>query len=112
MFAVGLALMHSSPYAPCISWEVEHRSCPNKTSKRYINCLRRLLCLASALKLQLFHFSGHDCGVYVMAFMDILSMNTHTLPFERGYVHNVREKFLLSILQGKISHFPEALEGR
>jgi len=46
-----------------------------------------------------------------MAFMDILSMKTQTLPFERGYVRNVREKILLSILHGRIAHFPEALAG-
>ena len=47
-----------------------------------------------------------------MSLMDVLSLKTVGLPFDRGYVQHMREKCLLSIMLGKIAHFPDALEGK
>lgn len=55
--------------------------------------------------------SEHDCGLFVMAFMDVLSIRTEGLYFKRRYVRHMRDKFFLSIMLEKIAHFPEALEG-
>jgi len=55
--------------------------------------------------------SGHDCGLYVMTFMDVLSMKTDRLYFDPSYARNMRDLCLLSILQGKVAHFPDALRG-
>ena len=55
--------------------------------------------------------SGHDCGLYVMAFMDVLSIRTAGLYFDTSYVRHMRDLCLLSILQGKVAHFPDSLEG-
>ncbi|KAJ8435571.1 hypothetical protein Cgig2_020033 [Carnegiea gigantea] len=58
-----------------------------------------------------FGCSGHDCGLFVMAFMEVLSIRTDGLYFKRAYVRHMRDKCLLSIMLGKIVHYPEALEG-
>ena len=46
-----------------------------------------------------------------MAFMDVLSKKTDGLCFDREYVRHIRDSCLLSIVDGKIAHFLEALEG-
>jgi len=43
--------------------------------------------------------------------MDVLSIKTDTLYFDAEYVPHMRDLCLLSILDGKIAHFPEALQG-
>jgi len=53
--------------------------------------------------------SGHDCGVFVMVLMDLLSMRADKVVFDQQHVRHVRDKLLLSLLQGKIAHFPDAL---
>jgi len=55
--------------------------------------------------------SGYDCGVYVMAFMDVLSIKTDGLHFHPSDVRHMRDLCLLSIVDGKIAHFPDALQG-
>ena len=56
--------------------------------------------------------SGHDCGVYMLMFRDILAMKADELYFGSPYVRHARDKLLLSCLQGSVAHFPEAfLEG-
>jgi len=56
--------------------------------------------------------SGHDCGVYMLMIMDLLSIRADGLYFGQPYVRNARDKLLLSLLQGRVAHFPEAfLEG-
>jgi len=55
--------------------------------------------------------SGHDCGVFVMAFMDVLSIRTDGLYFHQRDVRHMRDLCLLSIIQGEVAHFPDALLG-
>ena len=55
--------------------------------------------------------SGHDCGVYVMVFMDILSIKTDGLYFDPHYVWHMRDLCLLSIVDGEIAQFLEAIQG-
>ena len=55
--------------------------------------------------------NGYDCGVYVMAFMDVLSIKTDGLHFHQDDVHDMRDLCLLSIVDGKIAHFLDALQG-
>jgi len=52
--------------------------------------------------------SGHDCGVYMLMFMDLLSIRADGLYFGQPYVRHARNKLLLSVLQGSIAHFPQA----
>ncbi|KAJ8431548.1 hypothetical protein Cgig2_029577 [Carnegiea gigantea] len=54
-------------------------------------------------------FSGHDCGVYVMVFMDLLSLGVKQPILPQRYVRQVRDNLLLSLLQGQVAHFPEAM---
>jgi len=54
--------------------------------------------------------SGHDCGVYVMVLYDLMSLRAENVVFETRYVRHVHDKLLLSLLQGKIAHFPESLD--
>ena len=44
--------------------------------------------------------------MYVIGLTDVLSLKSVGLHFERGYVQHMRDKRLLSILLGKIAHFP------
>ena len=49
--------------------------------------------------------------LFVLAFIDFLSMNVGGLYFEQGDVKSMTDKYLLSLLQGKIAHFLNALQG-
>jgi len=60
-------------------------------------------------KLSIPNYSGYGCSVYVMMFMDLLSLNTDQLHFDAKYVAHARDKLLLSLLQGSIARFPDAL---
>ena len=53
--------------------------------------------------------SGHDCGVFVMVLLDLISMRLEQVVFDQQHVRHVRKKLLLSLLEGKIAHFPDAL---
>ncbi|KAJ8432413.1 LOW QUALITY PROTEIN: hypothetical protein Cgig2_013827 [Carnegiea gigantea] len=44
--------------------------------------------------------SGHDCGVFVMAFMDLLSLKADGFEFDQDCVVHYRDKCLLSFIQG------------
>ena len=46
-----------------------------------------------------------------MEFMDVLSIRTDGLYFDTSYSRHMRELCLLNILQGKVAHFPESLQG-
>ena len=46
-----------------------------------------------------------------MAFMDVLSIKTDGLHFHQDDVRHMRDLCLLSIVDGKIAHFPDALQG-
>jgi len=70
---------------------------PSKTRNLLLGCLGWYLHYLR-LKIVLTCCSGRGCGLYVMNFMDILSLKTCGLPFECNYMQNIREKSLLSIL--------------
>ncbi|KAJ8452972.1 hypothetical protein Cgig2_014735 [Carnegiea gigantea] len=85
--AIGLALMKLPEFCDVLSWEMENAECPQQDN-------------------------GHDCGVYMLMFMDLLSIRADGLYFGQPYVRNARDKLLLSLLQERVAHFPEAfLEG-
>ncbi|KAJ8420360.1 LOW QUALITY PROTEIN: hypothetical protein Cgig2_023216 [Carnegiea gigantea] len=85
--AIGLALMKLPQFCDVLSWEMENAECPQQDN-------------------------GHDCGVYMLMFMNLLSIRADGLYFGQPYVRNARDKLLLSLLQGRVAHFPEAfLEG-
>jgi len=46
-----------------------------------------------------------------MAFMDVLSIKTDGLHFLLDEVRQMRDLCLFSIVDGKIAHFPDALQG-
>jgi len=50
--------------------------------------------------------SGHDCGVFVMVFMDLLCINGGVLCFSQTHMRQLREKCLADLLAGKIRNFP------
>ncbi|KAJ8420167.1 hypothetical protein Cgig2_000257 [Carnegiea gigantea] len=81
--AIALALMKVAEFTDVLRWEMEHADCPQQDN-------------------------GHDCGVYMLMFMDLLSMRADGVYFGRTYVRHARDKLLLSLLQGSIAHFPEA----
>ena len=43
--------------------------------------------------------------------MDVLSIRTDGLYFHQGDVRHMRDLCLLSIIQGEVAHFPDALLG-
>ncbi|KAJ8427788.1 hypothetical protein Cgig2_032847 [Carnegiea gigantea] len=45
--------------------------------------------------------SGHDCGTFVMAFMDLLSLKADGLELDQACVAHSRDKCLFSFLQGR-----------
>ncbi|KAJ8423512.1 hypothetical protein Cgig2_030224 [Carnegiea gigantea] len=53
---------------------------------------------------------GYDCGLFVLTFKELLSMNIGGLYFEQRDMRYMKDKCLLSLLQGKISQFPNALQ--
>ncbi|KAJ8422403.1 hypothetical protein Cgig2_029227 [Carnegiea gigantea] len=81
--AIGLALMKLTEFTDVFRWEMEHADCPQQDN-------------------------GHDCGVYVLMFMDLLSIRADGLYFGQPYVRHARDKLLLSLLQGSVAHFPQA----
>ena len=67
----------------------------------------RTLCIPEISSPHALRFcSGHDYGVYVMAFMDVLSIKTDELYFDKDDVRHLRDLCLMSIVDGKIAHFP------
>ena len=46
-----------------------------------------------------------------MAFMDVLSIRTDGLYFDQADVPHMRDLCLLSIIDGQVAHFPDALQG-
>ncbi|KAJ8443080.1 hypothetical protein Cgig2_004285 [Carnegiea gigantea] len=85
VISLELAFMHSSRYVQPLEWDINHPCCPQQDN-------------------------GHDCLLYVIAFMVVLSIKTDELYFGGSFVRHMGEKSLLSILQGKIAHFPDALQ--
>ncbi|KAJ8438435.1 hypothetical protein Cgig2_004545 [Carnegiea gigantea] len=81
--AIGLALMKLAEFTDVLRWEMEHADCPQQDN-------------------------GHDCGVYMLMFMDLLSIRADGVYFGQNYVRHARDKLLLSLLQGSIAHFPQA----
>ncbi|KAJ8424183.1 LOW QUALITY PROTEIN: hypothetical protein Cgig2_028308 [Carnegiea gigantea] len=81
--AIALALMKVAEFTDVLRWEMKHTDCPQQDN-------------------------GHDCSVYMLMFMDLLSMRADGVYFGRTYVRHARDKLLLSLLQGSIAHFPEA----
>ncbi|KAJ8437548.1 hypothetical protein Cgig2_017901 [Carnegiea gigantea] len=82
--AVAAALSVATDYADVRTWQTDHPLCPQQGN-------------------------GHDCSVFIMVFMDLISMSSKPLLFNQRYVRHMRDKLLVSLLQGKIAHFPDAL---
>ncbi|KAJ8425387.1 hypothetical protein Cgig2_018476 [Carnegiea gigantea] len=82
--ALVLAFLHSITYADAGQWEVVTPKCPEQKN-------------------------GHDYGVFVIAFIDLLSVKVDGFEFDQDYVAHYRDKCLLSILQGRVAHFPQHL---
>ncbi|KAJ8441635.1 hypothetical protein Cgig2_025802 [Carnegiea gigantea] len=81
--AIGLALMKLVKFTDVLRWEMEHADCPQQDN-------------------------GHDCGVYMLMFMDLLSIRVDGLYFDQPYVRQACDKLLLSLLQRSVAHFPQA----
>uniref|UniRef100_A0A7C8ZNM0 Ubiquitin-like protease family profile domain-containing protein n=1 Tax=Opuntia streptacantha TaxID=393608 RepID=A0A7C8ZNM0_OPUST len=81
---IGAALTMLPNYSDARQWVIDYPSCPQQGN-------------------------GYDCGVYVMVLLDLISMRAEKVEFDPQHVRQVRDKLLLSLLQGKIAHFPGAL---
>ncbi|KAJ8428809.1 hypothetical protein Cgig2_028014 [Carnegiea gigantea] len=77
------ALMKLAAFTDVLRWEMEHADCPQQDN-------------------------GHDYGVYMLMFMDLLSIRADGVYFGQNYMRHARDKLLLSLLQGSIAHFPQA----
>ncbi|KAJ8428795.1 LOW QUALITY PROTEIN: hypothetical protein Cgig2_009980 [Carnegiea gigantea] len=64
--AIGLALMKLAEFTDVLRWEMEHTDCPQKDN-------------------------GHDCSVYMLMFMDLLSIRADGLYFGQPYVCRARQ---------------------
>ncbi|KAJ8437856.1 hypothetical protein Cgig2_002990 [Carnegiea gigantea] len=84
--ALVLAFLRSTTYAHAGQWEVVTPKCPEQRNR-------------------------HDCGVFAMAFMDLLSVKADGFEFNQDSVAHYRDKCLLSFLQGLLAHFPQHLRG-
>jgi len=56
-------------------------------------------------------WSGFDYGVFVIAFIDLISIRATGWTFTQGHARHFRDKYLLSLLTGRIVHFPHTLTG-
>lgn len=50
--------------------------------------------------------NGYDCGVFVMAFMDLISVRADSWCFQQQNVRHFKEKCLANLLKGDIRNFP------
>ncbi|KAJ8423070.1 hypothetical protein Cgig2_009339 [Carnegiea gigantea] len=82
--AMGRAFMHSANFHDALSWEVDYPTCPQQEN-------------------------WYDCGVFMMMFMDLLSLKGKGIFIEQGDMRLVREKLLVSLLNGEVCHFPPDL---
>ncbi|KAJ8420535.1 hypothetical protein Cgig2_002957 [Carnegiea gigantea] len=71
--AVAAALSVAIDYADARTWWTDHPQCPQQGN-------------------------GHHCSVFVMVFMDLISMNSKPLLFNERYVRHMRDKLLVSLL--------------
>lgn len=81
--AVVGALGRCTGFGDACSWDMECPACPQQGN-------------------------GYDCGVYVMVFADLLSMSVQEIVLD---AHHMRDNLLLSLILGRIAHFPTALQG-
>ncbi|KAJ8419910.1 hypothetical protein Cgig2_000657 [Carnegiea gigantea] len=82
--ALVLAFLRSTTYANVGQWEVVTPKCPEQKN-------------------------GHGCGVFIMAFMDLLSLKADGFEFDQDCAAHYRDKCLLSFIQGQVAHFPQHL---
>ncbi|KAJ8422349.1 hypothetical protein Cgig2_015344 [Carnegiea gigantea] len=76
---VVLTFLRSTTYADAGQWEAVTPKCPEQRN-------------------------GHDCGVFVMAFMDLLSLKVDGFEFDQDCDAHCRDKCLLSFIQGPVAH--------
>ncbi|KAJ8453089.1 hypothetical protein Cgig2_014852 [Carnegiea gigantea] len=55
--------------------------------------------------------NGHDCGVFVVAFMELLCLKANGFHLDQDCIPLYRDKCLLSFIQGRVAHFPQHLRG-
>ncbi|KAJ8420052.1 hypothetical protein Cgig2_015671 [Carnegiea gigantea] len=82
--AVMLTVMKIDIYTGASMWDLIHVDCPQQDN-------------------------GHDCGVLVMIFMDLVALTGHTMCFNQSDIRTLRDKCLADILWGTIRNFPVAL---
>jgi len=76
----------------------------NKVSFYFVFVMLTNVC-ASAYSFCASACSGHDCGVFVMVFMDLLCINGGVLCFSQTDMRQLREKCLADLLAGEIRNF-------
>ncbi|KAJ8429742.1 LOW QUALITY PROTEIN: hypothetical protein Cgig2_023131 [Carnegiea gigantea] len=104
--ALVLAFLPSTTYADAAQWEVVTPKCPEQRKTIVHDILQPGLFMY--MLPFLFH-NGHDCGVFVMAYMELLSLKADGFHFDQDRVARYRDRCLLSFPQGRVAHFPQHL---
>uniref|UniRef100_A0A7C8YVL5 Ubiquitin-like protease family profile domain-containing protein n=1 Tax=Opuntia streptacantha TaxID=393608 RepID=A0A7C8YVL5_OPUST len=86
ILSIALTLLRSPFCGDALTWEVVRADCPQQQN-------------------------GYDCGVFVMAFMDLISIRATGWQFTQANVRQFRDKCLLSLVRGRITHFPRTVTG-
>ncbi|KAJ8423551.1 hypothetical protein Cgig2_007082 [Carnegiea gigantea] len=79
--AIALAVMKTDIYTDALTWDLVHVDYPQQDN-------------------------GHDCGVFVMIFIDLLALIGHTMCFDQSDIRILWDKCLADILRGTIWNFP------
>ncbi|KAJ8422394.1 LOW QUALITY PROTEIN: hypothetical protein Cgig2_028209 [Carnegiea gigantea] len=96
--AFVLAFLRSSTYADAGQWEVLTPKCPEQ--RKYVQlspmtttpCTHDLIQPGLVTLLFVSLDSGHDCGVFAMAFIDLLSLKADGFEFDQDCVPYYRDK--------------------
>ncbi|KAJ8432091.1 hypothetical protein Cgig2_001172 [Carnegiea gigantea] len=110
-------ILHNKARIAAMIWDTFKR--PPHADVRYLLMLSTLALLQRIVFILAFLRSatyadaahGHDCGVFVMAFMELLSLKADGFHFDQDCVPLYRDKCLLSFIQGRLAHFPQHLRG-
>jgi len=116
-YNIVMALTRFIDFAVPLSCLKEREDCTQQ-DKRAFSVYNAILvmyhprkCLFPVLTLW-FVCNGHAYGVFVLAFLYLLSLNVDGLYFDQADVRYMREKCILSLVQGKIAHFSDTVQDK
>uniref|UniRef100_A0A7C9DCL2 Ubiquitin-like protease family profile domain-containing protein n=1 Tax=Opuntia streptacantha TaxID=393608 RepID=A0A7C9DCL2_OPUST len=86
IMSIALSMLRTSCFGSALTWDVVRPNCPQQGN-------------------------GYDHGVFVMAFMDLISIRPNAWRFSHHNVRQFRDKCLVSLPRGRIANFPHTLTG-